>query len=158
MSYKLKAYRVAGGATCPEAIISCLLLYAIRYIFKHVSRDGSVTANELHEILHAMKPRKALLRFLSKLSMSSLHLLMPPRAAYATHSMGPASLRDALALSTCRSLLPIAVAISFLSRLDSLGLHRKTTLSVTGNAFAPTTLPTLPTSFPTFVPLAGPLT
>lgn len=158
MSYKLRVYRVAGDATCPEAIISCLLLYAIRYIFKHVSRDGSVTANELHEILHAMKPREALLRFLSKLSMSSLHLLMPPRAAYATHSMGPASLRDALALSTCRSLLPIAVAISFLSRLDSLGLHRKTALSVTDNAFAPTTLPTLLTTFPTFVPLAGPLT
>ena len=81
MSYKLRAYRVAGDATCPEAIISCLLLYAIRYIFKHVSRDGSVTANELHEILHAMKPREALLSFLSKLSMLSLHLPVPPRAA-----------------------------------------------------------------------------
>lgn len=104
MSYKLKAYRVAGGAACPEAIIFYLLLYALLYILKHETWDGRVAANELHEILHAMKPREALLRFLSKLSMSSLHLLMPPRAAYATHSMGPASLRDALALSTSSRL------------------------------------------------------
>ena len=31
MSYKLKAYRVAGGAACPEAIIFYLLLYALLY-------------------------------------------------------------------------------------------------------------------------------
>ncbi len=94
MSYKLRAYRVAGDATCPEAIISCLLLYAIRYIFKHVSRDGSVTANELHEILHATKPREALLSFLSKLSMPSLHLPMPPRAADTLYEAGVSQRRS----------------------------------------------------------------
>lgn len=147
MSYKLRTYRVAGGATCPEAIIFYLLLYTLLYILKHETWDGRVAVNELHEILHAMKPREALLNFLSKLSMSSLHLLVPPRAAYATHSMGPASLRDALAPSTCRSLLPIAVAISFPVAIGFAWNASKTALSVTGNAFAPTTLPT-------FVPLA----
>ena len=165
MSYKLRAYRAAGGATCPEATIFYLLLYALLYILKHETWDGRVAANELHEILHAMKPREALLSFLFKLSMPSLHLLMPPYAACATHSMGPASLRDALALSTCRSLLPIAVAISFAVAIGFAWITSKTALSITDNAFAPTTLPTplptlptLPTSFPTFVPLAGQLT
>ena len=58
MSYKLRAYRVAGGATCPEAIIFYLLLYALLYILKHETWDGRVAANELHEIPHAMKPRE----------------------------------------------------------------------------------------------------
>ena len=31
MSYKLRAYRVAGDATRPETIISHLLLYALLY-------------------------------------------------------------------------------------------------------------------------------
>lgn len=76
--------------------------------------------------------------------------------------MRPASLRDALALSTCRSLFPIAVVISFAVTIGFARITSKTALSVTDNAFAPTTLPTplptLPTSFPTFVPLAGQLT
>ena len=32
MSSKLRVYRVAGGTTCPEAIIFYLLLYALLYI------------------------------------------------------------------------------------------------------------------------------
>lgn len=96
MSYKLRVYRVAGGTTCPEAIIFYLLLYALLYILKHETWDGRVAANELHEIPHAMKPRETLLSFLSKLSISSLHSPMPTRAAYATHSMGPERLSETL--------------------------------------------------------------
>lgn len=33
--HKLRAYRVAGGAACPEAIIFHLLLYALFYLLKH---------------------------------------------------------------------------------------------------------------------------
>jgi hypothetical protein len=51
MSYKLRAYRVAGDATCPEAIISYLLLYALLYILKHVTRNGGIAAHELNKIL-----------------------------------------------------------------------------------------------------------
>jgi hypothetical protein len=85
MNYKLRAYRVPGSATCPEVIIFCLLLYALLYIFKHVTRDGSVAASELHEVLHTAKWREALLSFLPKLSMPSLNLPMPPHAAGAHH-------------------------------------------------------------------------
>lgn len=78
MSYKLRTYRVAGGATCPEAIIFYLLLYTLLYILKHETWDGRVAANELHEVLHATKLREALLSFPPKLSMPSLNLPMPP--------------------------------------------------------------------------------
>ncbi len=88
MSYKLRAYRVAGDATCPEAIISYLLLYALLYIHKHVTRNGSVAANELHEVSRTTKMEEASLSFLFKLSMPSLHLLMPPRAADTLYEAG----------------------------------------------------------------------
>lgn len=95
MSYKLRAYRVAGGATCPEAIIFYLLLYVLLYILKHVTRNGRVAANELHEVLHATRLREALLSFLSNLTYA---IASPPNAPACrpTHSMGPASLRDVL--------------------------------------------------------------
>ena len=87
MSYRLRAYRVAGGATCP-AIIFYLLLYALLYVLKHVTRNGSVAANELHEVSRTTKMEEASLSFLFKLSMPSLHLLMPPRAADTLYEAG----------------------------------------------------------------------
>lgn len=161
MSYKLRAYRAAGGATCPEATIFYLLLYALLYILKHETWDGRVAANELHEVSRTTKMKEASLSFLFKLSMPSLHLLMPPRAADTLYEAGipqrgscPLHLTLALAnrsryLFCCHDWI----------RLDCI---ENGSLSVTDNAFAPTTLPTplptLPTSFPTFVPLAGQLT
>lgn len=72
--HKLRAYRVAGNATCPEAIISYLLLYALLYILKHVSQNGRVAANELHVVSRTTKTEEASLSFLFKLSMLSPHL------------------------------------------------------------------------------------
>lgn len=95
MSYKLRTYQTAGGTTCPEAIILHLLLYALLYILKHVTRNGGIAAHEFHEILHAMKPREALLSSLFKLSMPSLHLLMPPpRAADTLYEAGVSQRRS----------------------------------------------------------------
>lgn len=111
MSYKLRSYRVAGDATCPEAIISYLLLYALLYIHKLVTRNGSVAANELHEVSHTTKMEEASLSFLFKLSMPSLHLLMPPRAADTLHEAG---------VSQRRSKPPPLVAHSFQSQSLSL--------------------------------------
>lgn len=88
MSYKLRAYRVAGDATCPEAIIFYLLLYALFYIFKHETWDGRAAANELHEVSRTTKAGKASLSFLSELSMLSLHLPAPPRTVYALYGAG----------------------------------------------------------------------
>lgn len=88
MSYKLRAYRVAGSTAFPEAIIFHLPLYALFYILKHETWGGRVAANELHEASRTTKPGKASLSFLFKLSMPSLHLLMPPRVVYALYEAG----------------------------------------------------------------------
>ena len=93
MSYKLRAYRVANGAACPEAIILHLLLYALLCILKHETWDGRVAANELHEVSRTTKMGEASLSFLFRLSMPSLHLLMSPMTP--VHTMRPASSRDA---------------------------------------------------------------
>lgn len=143
MSYKLRAYRVAGGAACPEAIIF-YLLYPLHYILKHETRNGRAATNELHEVSRTTKTEEASLSLLSKLSMLSLRLPMPPRAADMLYDAG--ALRDALALSTCHSLFPIAVAISFVIPVRLAWLASKTTFSVADNAFATTTLPTLITA------------
>lgn len=151
MSYKLRAYRVAGDATCPEAIISHLLLYALLYILKHVTRNGRVAANELNKILSHRKARKGIaglpIQVVRAIASPSNALRVPP-----IRSMRPASLRDALALSTCRSLLPIAVAISFAVAIGFAWIASKTALSVTDSAFVPTTLPTTITAIPDIIP------
>ena len=144
MSYKLKAYRVAGGAACPEAIIFYLLLYALLYILKHVTRNGRVHAKELHEVSRTTKPRKASLSFLFKLSMSSLRLLMPPRAAYALYEADVSQRRSKPSPLVARSYQSQPPSL-LLSRLDELGLHRRR-LPVADNALVPTALPTLPTT------------
>lgn len=156
MSYKLRAYRVANGAACPEAIILHLLLYAFLCILKHETWDGRVAANELHEISRTTKMGEASLSFLFKLSMPSLHLLMPPMTP--VHTMRPASSRDA-GPPTCRALLPIAVAISFTVANGFPWITSETALPVVDNTFAPMTLPTsLTTLPPTLLPSAEPLT
>lgn len=123
MSYKLRAYRVAGDATCPEAIISHLLLYALLYILKHVTRNGRVAANELHEVSRTTKTEEASLGFLFTLSMLSLHLPMLPCAADMLYEAGVSQRRSSspLVAHSCQSQ-----SLSLLlSRLDLLGLHRK---------------------------------
>jgi hypothetical protein len=103
VQHKLRAYRVAGNATCPEAIISYLLLYALLYILKHVSQNSRVAATELHEVSRTTKPRKASLSFLSKLSMLSLHL--PLLLLAAGWFVGNGSLDE----STCKGRLKVAL-------------------------------------------------
>ena len=65
--------------------------------------------------------------------------------------MRPASLRDALALSTCRALLPIAVAISFTVANGFPWITSETALPVADNTFAPMTLPTALPTLPTTI-------
>ena len=104
MSYKLRAYRAAGGATCPEATTLYLLLYPLLYILKHVNRNGRVTANELHEVSRTTKTEEASLSSLSKLSMLSLHLPVPPRAADTLYEAGVSQQRScSLHLSLTRA-------------------------------------------------------
>ena len=94
MSYKLKAYRVAGGTTCPVANIFYLLLYPLLYILKHVARDSSDAANELHEVSRTTKMEETSLSFLLKLSMPSLHLSMSPCAANTLYEAGVSQRRS----------------------------------------------------------------
>lgn len=93
MSSRLRAYRVAGGATCP-AIIFYLLLYPRLYILKHVARDSSDAANELHEVSRTTKMEETSLSFLLKLSMPSLHLSMSPCAANTLYEAGVSQRRS----------------------------------------------------------------
>lgn len=77
MSYKLKAYRVAGGATCPEAIIFYLLLYALLYILKHVDWHGSIAAHELNKILSHHKAWESFV----ELPVKIVHAIASPSGA-----------------------------------------------------------------------------
>lgn len=74
------------------------------------------------------------------------------------HYMKSASLRDALALSAWRSLLPIAFAISMAVAIGVPWIASKTGLPVADSTFAPTTLPTSFPTLPTSSPSAEPLT
>ncbi len=74
MSYKLRAYRTAGGTICTEAIISCLLLYALLYILKCATRHSGIAAHELNKILSHHKAWKGIV----ELPIQVVHAITSP--------------------------------------------------------------------------------
>lgn len=104
MSYKLRAYRVAGGATCPEAIIFYLLLSSILYILKHATRNGGIATHELNKILSHHKARKGIV----KLPIQVVHAIASPSGNSACCWLvcrGNGSLDE----STCEGRLKVAL-------------------------------------------------